>query len=44
MRNPRPVYDETPKLMLGQGVAMRPEWQADVDAGRCTLAPVAANV
>ena len=39
--DPRPVYEETPKLMLGPGVAMRPEWQAEVDAGRCALGPAA---
>jgi hypothetical protein len=33
-----PVYEHVPKLMLGPGVKMRPEWQADVDAGRCVLA------
>lgn len=37
--HPRPVYDYTPKLMLGPGVKMQPEWQADVNAGRCELAP-----
>jgi hypothetical protein len=36
---PRPVYDYTPKLMLGPGVAMQAAWQDDVAAGRCTLAP-----
>jgi len=35
---PRPVYEYTPKLMLAAGVKMRPEWQADIDAGRCELA------
>jgi len=35
---PRPVYEYTPKLMLGNGVDMRPEWQADVNAGRCVMA------
>jgi hypothetical protein len=35
----KPVYRYTPNLMLGPGVAMQPEWQADVDAGRCVLAP-----
>ena len=37
--NPKPVYEYTPKLMLGPGVKMRPEWQADIDAGRCELGP-----
>lgn len=36
--NPRPIYEETPKLVLGEGVQMQPEWQADIDAGRCILA------
>lgn len=35
--DPKPVYGLTPKLMLGAGVAMKPEWRADVDAGRCEL-------
>lgn len=35
--NPRPVYELTPKLRLGEGVTMQPAWQADVDAGRCEL-------
>jgi hypothetical protein len=40
--HPRPVYEEVPWLMLGSGVAMAPEWAADVAAGRCRLAdPVA---
>ena len=38
MEHPRPITTETPKLVLGEGVTMRPEWQKDVDAGRCTLA------
>jgi hypothetical protein len=43
--HPRHVTSYTPKLVLGEGVAMRPEWQADIDAGRCELAdePVAAG-
>jgi hypothetical protein len=36
--NPRPVHTYKPKLVLGEGVTMRPEWQADIDAGRCDLA------
>ena len=40
--HPKPVYDYTPKLMLGKGVGMRSEWQADVDAGRCELTPPVA--
>lgn len=39
---PRPIYEYTPKLMLGPGVKMRPEWQADIKAGRCRLAKPAA--
>jgi hypothetical protein len=37
LENPRPIYHETPKLVLGNGVAMQPEWQADIDNGRCVL-------
>ena len=36
---PKPVYDYTPQLMLWPGVPLKPEWQADVAAGRCELAP-----
>ena len=36
---PQPVYTYTPKLSLAPGVRMEPEWQADIDAGRCTLVP-----
>jgi hypothetical protein len=36
-RNPRPVYSLPLKLMLGSRVKMQPEWQADIDAGRCQL-------
>jgi len=39
MRNPRPICEEPLKLMLGAGVAMQPEWQADIDAGHCVPAP-----
>jgi len=35
--DPRPVYDHIPKLQLGDGVQMRPEWQADMDGGKCVL-------
>ncbi len=38
MKHPKPIYTYTPKFVLGEGVAMRPEWQADVAAGRCILA------
>jgi len=41
LRNPKPVYDFVPNLMLGPGVTMQPAWQADITAGRCTLAPSA---
>lgn len=37
--NPGSVTEATPKLLLGKGVEMRPEWQADIDAGKCELAP-----
>jgi len=33
--NPKPVHEYTPKFELGEGVAMKPQWQADIDAGRC---------
>jgi len=28
-----------PKLVLDKGVKMRPEWQKDIDEGRCEPAP-----
>jgi hypothetical protein len=34
-----PITRSSPKLLLGEGVEMRPEWQTDVDSGRCELAP-----
>jgi len=34
---PKPIVETTLKLVLGEGVKMKPEWQADVDAGRCVL-------
>lgn len=37
MRNPRSVTSYTPKLLLGEKVRMQPEWQGDIDAGRCEL-------
>lgn len=37
MINPRPVTSYTPKLLLGEGVQMQAQWQADIDAGRCQL-------
>ena len=37
--HPRSVVTFTPKLLLGPGVAMQPDWQGDIDAGRCALAP-----
>ena len=37
--HPKPIYSYKPKLVLGKGVKMRPEWQADVDKGLCELAP-----
>ena len=43
LTNPRPVYHETPKLMLGPDTVMRPEWQADIAAGKCTLTPAAGK-
>ena len=36
---PKPIVETTLKLVLGEGVQMQPEWQADIDAGRCELAP-----
>ena len=35
LKHPRPVYEYIPKLLLGAGVSMRPEWQADIAASRC---------
>jgi hypothetical protein len=37
-QNPKPVYEYTPKLMLGPGVTMQPQWQAEINAGKCILA------
>jgi len=37
LANPRPIVEETPKLSLGEGVEMQPEWQRDIDEGRCIL-------
>lgn len=37
--NPKPIYTYKPKLVLGEGVQMQPEWQADIDKGLCELAP-----
>ncbi len=37
-QDPRPVYEYTPKLMLGPGVKMQPQWQAEIDSGKCILA------
>jgi hypothetical protein len=37
LSNPRPVYEYQPKLALGPGVKMQPDWQADIAAGRCEL-------
>ncbi|MAE61423.1 MAG: hypothetical protein CMJ49_08725 [Planctomycetaceae bacterium] len=34
---PKPIVETPLKLVLGEGVKMKPEWQADVDAGRCVL-------
>jgi len=36
--NPGTVTEKPLQLMLGKDVEMQPEWQADIDAGRCTLA------
>jgi hypothetical protein len=38
-QHPKPVYDYTPKLMLGPGAQMQLEWQAEIDAGKCSLGP-----
>jgi hypothetical protein len=40
-RSPKPIYACKPKLVLGEGVAMRPEWQAEIDKGLCELAAAA---
>jgi len=39
----KPIYKYRPKLMLGPGVKMRPEWRRDIAAGRCELALPAAD-
>jgi len=36
--HPRAVTRWTPRLVLGEGVRMRREWQADITAERCELA------
>ena len=36
---PPSICQYTPRLALGEGVAMNDEWQADIDAGRCELSP-----
>jgi len=33
--HPRSIITYPPKLLLGAGVKMRPEWRADIVAGRC---------
>lgn len=45
MANPKPITSYTPRFVLGEGVEMQPDWQADIDAGKCVLAeePVAAK-
>jgi hypothetical protein len=35
LHHPNPVHTYPPKLVLGPDVEMMPEWQADVDSGRC---------
>jgi len=35
----RPITEVAPKLVLGKGVKMKPEWQKDIDEGRCEPAP-----
>ena len=35
LEHPKSVVEYTPKLTLGEGVEMKDQWQADVDAGRC---------
>ena len=35
----RSITEVVPKLVLGEGVEMDPEWQRDIDEGRCELAP-----
>ena len=39
IKHPQPIYTYTPKFVLGEGVKMKPAWQADIDAKRCLLAP-----
>ncbi len=38
LERPRSVTTYLPKLVLGEGVEMDPEWQADLDSGKCALA------
>lgn len=37
LRRPQSIINYTPKLALGEGVEMQPEWQRDVDEGKCVL-------
>lgn len=37
LENPRSIVEYTPKFTLGEGVKMKPQWQADIDSGRCEL-------
>ena len=39
LKNPRSIIHETPKLVLGEGVQMQPQWQQEISAGKCALAP-----
>jgi hypothetical protein len=41
--NPKPVNEYLPKLVLAPGVEMQPQWQADVDSGRCKLVDHVSN-
>jgi len=41
--HPRSVTSWKPKLLLGEGVEMQPEWQVDIDNGLCELAPPAES-
>ena len=34
---PKPIVETPLKLVLGPGVEMKPQWQADIDEGRCVL-------
>jgi len=42
--NPHPITTKKLKLLLGEGVEMQPEWQADIEAGLYDLGPTTPPV